>query len=524
MAKLSLLEQLIGLRSVRRAADAVLVRAARRRVAFLDQANPVALQQRILARLIRYARDTHFGRAHGFEFIRTVRNYQDRVPLRDFDAFWQEYWQPVFPEIVGATWPEPVPYFALSSGTTTGTTKHIPVSRQMVASNQKAAMTLSALYRATYPEARLLTGQLFFLGGSTDLKPITRNTLCGDLSGIAAHEALPGLNAYIFPPASLALVGDWEQKVELLAEQSARLPITLISGVPAWLLTLFDRLRQRTGKEHIAEIWPTLRVVVHGGCMFEPYRPTFREVLGDERIHLVDTYPCSEGYVATEDPRYGLLRLIPDHGIFFEFVPVAELGFANPTRHTVADLELGVQYAVIVTTCAGLWSYILGDTVAFERRRPPLFRFTGRTKYTLSAFGEHLISEEIEKAVARAADRCATTVRDFHVGPVFPKSAAQPGCHRYLIEFLRAPQDLPHFRTTLDTILQTINDSYRDYRVGDVSLAPPEVLPVPPGGFAAWMRSRGKAGGQHKVPRIDGSGKLTEELSDWLATWPGETT
>ena len=227
--------------------------------------------------------------------------------------------------------------------------------------------------------------------------------LGGDLSGITVREASSLLRPFTFPPTELALVRDWEQKMTMLAEQSARLPITMLSGMPSWLLVLFDRLLQITGRKTIAEVWPGLRLVMHGGTKFDPYRSLFQRLIGSSDVRFHETYPASEGYVAAEDPRYGLLRLLPDHGIFFEFVPVDELNSTRPTRHTIADVEPGVQYAVVLTTCAGLWSYVLGDTVCFERREPPLFRFTGRTRYFLSAFGEHLINEEIERAVAEAA-------------------------------------------------------------------------------------------------------------------------
>jgi len=246
--------------------------------------------------------------------------------------------------------------------------------------------------------------------------------------------------------------------------------VTLISGVPAWLLSYFDRLLRAAGKRRVIDVWPALRAVVHGGCRFDPYRSVFREVIGSDAVRLLDTYPASEGYVATEDPRSGLLRLIPDHGVFFEFVPVAELGGTAPTRHTVADLVPGVPYAVVMTTCAGLWGYVLGDTVCFEARTPPLLRFTGRTKYCLSAFGEHLISDEVERAVAAAAATTGAAVTDFHVGPVFPTEPGRPGHHRFLIEFVRRPTDGARFAAGLDAELQGLNASYAAYRVADVSL------------------------------------------------------
>ncbi|HZT79206.1 MAG TPA: GH3 auxin-responsive promoter family protein, partial [Gemmataceae bacterium] len=510
---MTVLQRLAGQRLVRRAADAALHRYARRRAAFLDRLNVAEAQRSALLRLVRRARDTRFGRDHDFARVRSVADYQRRVPLREYEALWQQYWQPAYPVLRDVTWPGLIPYFALSSGTTSGTTKYVPVSREMVASNRRAALTTLALFLAARPDARLFTGRIFFLGGSTDLTPLAPGVLGGDLSGIAAREVSDVLRPYTFPPLGLALLRDWERKLDRLAEESARLPITAVSGVPSWLLVLFERLLQVTGQQRVRDVWPSLRLVIHGGTTFDPYRPLFERLVGEDRVSFVETYPASEGFVATEDPRHGLLRLIPDHGVFFEFVPVEELNKDTPARHTVADVELGVQYAVVLTTCAGLWAYLLGDTVCFERRDPPLLRFTGRTKQFLSAFGEHLIGEEVERAIAAAARATGAEAVEFHVGPVFPERPGTPGRHRYLVEFARPPADLARFAAELDAELCRLNEDYAAHRQGNLTMLPPEVRPVPRGGFAAWMKARGKLGGQHKVPRLDSSGRLTGELS-----------
>jgi hypothetical protein len=321
----------------------------------------------------------------------------------------------------------------------------------------------------------------------------------------------------------LALLQDWDEKMRRLAEGGAALPITMLSGVPSWLLVFFDRLRRATGKEHVAEVWPRLRLVIHGGTHFDPYRALFRQLVGSSEVHFLETYPASEGFVATEDPRHGLLRLLPDHDVFFEFVPCAELAGARPARHTAADVEPGVQYAVVLTTCAGLWSYVLGDTVCFERRQPPLLRFTGRTKYFLSAFGEHLIAEEVERAVADAAAQAGAAVVDFHVGPVFPEAPATPGRHRFLVEFAGrpGPDTVAAFGRALDGALCRLNEDYRAHRRGDLTMLAPEVWAVPPGGFADWLRARGQLGGQHKVPRMDNSGRLTGQMCQFFGRQPG---
>jgi hypothetical protein len=450
--------------------------------------------------------------------VRTAADYQRRVPLRTYEAFWTEYWQPAFPVLDGVTWPGRIPYLALSSGTTSGATKFIPVSPEMILSNRTAALTaLSWLVRAR-PGTRLFAGRMFFLGGSTALQLLhkTPSVLAGDLSGIAARTLAGIVQPYTFPPLDLALLADWDEKLARLAEQSVRLPITLVSGVPSWLTALFERVLHVRGKSCIADVWPMLRVVVHGGTKFDPYRAVFRKLVGSESVEYLETYPASEGFVAAEDPRAGSLRLIPDHGVFFEFVPVEELDADEPARHTVAEIEPGVQYAVVVTTCAGLWSYVLGDTVCFERREPPLLRFTGRTRHSLSAFGEHLICEEVEAALAHAAERTGALVSDFHVGPLVGDCAG-PGRHRYLIEFIEPPASRATFSAELDQALCRANDDYRAHRAGSVVIAAPEVWAVHRGGFAQWMRSRGKLGGQHKVPRMEGDGKWTVELCRWLS-------
>jgi hypothetical protein len=513
-----ILEHLAGLPFVRRLSDAFLGHYARKRTARLDSQPAGTVQERTLLRLVRRGRHTRFGREHDFGRIRSLADYQARVPLRDYENFWSEYWRPTFPILDNVSWPGLIPYFALSSGTTSGATKYVPVSRAMLRSNRRAALTAVAFFLAAHPGTPLCTGRLFFLGGSTDLQVLARSPApvrAGDLSGIAACEVPPLLRPYTFPPLDLALRTDWDEKMRRLAERGAALPITALSGVPSWLLVLFDRLLQATGKEHVAEVWPRLRLVLHGGTRFDPYRKLFCERIGNPAVRLLDTYPASEGYIATEDSRHGLLRLLPDHDVFFEFVPCAELGSARPARHTAASVQPGVRYAVVLTTCAGLWSYILGDTVCFEHREPPLLRFTGRTKDCLSAFGEHLIGDEVERAVAAAAEAAGTAVVDFHAGPVFPESPAIPGRHRFLVELAGSAgaEAVAVFARALDAALGRLNADYAAHRQGDLTVLAPEVCPVPPGGFAAWLRSRGQLGGQHKVPRLDSTGDLTAQLS-----------
>jgi hypothetical protein len=513
MASTLLLPTLAGAPPVRTIVNRGFHRDARRRVAALGRANPPLVQERVLRALVHRARGTRFGRDHGFARIRTIAEYQRAVPLRTYEDLWRLYLRDQYPLFDNLTWPGRIPYLALTSGTTQGATKYIPVSRAMLASNQKGARTMVAYHLADRPGSRLFHGRIFFLGGSSDLESPAPGVRQGDLSGIASKEVSELLRPYTFPPLELALEPDWDRKLALLAEKSLHEPISLIGGVPSWLLALFQRLLALSGKATMAEVWPRLEVVVHGGVKFDPYREAFEEVLGSPRIRLQETYPCSEGFIAFGDPATGLLRLVFDHGLFYEFVPVDELDSPNPTRHWLGDVHLGVNYAIVVSTCAGMWSHVIGDTVRFESLDPPLLTFTGRTKYTLSAFGEHLISEEIEGAVAAASTETGASVREWHVGPVFHGAL---GHHRFVFEFLKPPADLAAFRRALDADLGRRNADYLAHRADGVGLPLPELVVARSGGFDAWMRSRGKLGGQHKVPRMDNAGKLTQELASFL--------
>jgi hypothetical protein len=508
-----LLSRLAGHRVIRSRWNQAYRAYSRHTTAALAAVDPAASQRATLRRLLRRARETRFGRDHGFASIRDVRDFQKAVPLRTYEDLWREYLGPAYPVFEDLTWPGRIPYLALTSGTTQGATKYIPVSREMLASNQKAGRTMVAYHMAHRPDSRLFHGRIFFLGGSSELERVAPGVEQGDLSGIAAKEINDFLRPYAFPPLELALEPNWDRKLTLLAEQGRGEPITAAGGVPSWLLVLFQRLLDLTGKATVAEVWPSLEMVVHGGVKFDPYRKTFLELLGRPTIRLQECYPCSEGFIGFGDPRTGLLRLCLGHGLFYEFVPVDELGSPSPTRHWIGDVETGIQYAIVVSTCAGLWSHVIGDTVRFESLSPPLMTFTGRTKYTLSAFGEHLISEEIEAAIATASEATGASVCDWHVGPVF---RGPLGHHLYLVEFLRPPDDLAAFRDSLDADLGRRNADYLAHRAEGVGLPRPAVAEVSPGGFHLWMKSQGKMGGQHKVPRMDNSGEMTGRLLDLL--------
>src|SRR3954471_12905550 len=310
MSPTSSLIQLAGAPPVRSLVNRGFRRNARRRVARLAQADPIRVQERTLLGLVRKARATRFGRDHGFDAIRSVADFQEAVPLRSYEDVWKLYFRDQYPVFDNLTWPGRIPYLALTSGTTQGATKYIPISRAMLASNRKAAQTMVAYHLASRRDSRLFHGRLFFLGGSSDLERPAPDVQQGDLSGIASKELTGFLRPYTFPPLELALEPNWDRKLRLLAEQSLDEPITLVGGVPSWLLALFHRLLDLSGKSTLAEVWPMLELVVHGGVKFDPYGEAFEALLGSPRIRLQETYPCSEGFIAFGDPATGLLRLV----------------------------------------------------------------------------------------------------------------------------------------------------------------------------------------------------------------------
>jgi hypothetical protein len=472
-------------------ATPILRLVTRARVARMAALDPVATQQALLLRLLHRARHTSFGRAHGFGAIRSVAEFQARVPLRRYEDFWRDWWQPAFPVLRDVTWPGLVPYFALSSGTTSGTTKHIPVTAGQVAANRGAALDTLAWHLHAHPRSRPFAGLSFMLGGSTALQQLAPGVRAGDLSGIAAHEVPRILRSRAWPPEELALIPDWEAKLAALTARTPREQVRVLTGTPSWLLVLLHRMA-RNG----APPFPNLELLVHGGVAWPPYRDRLAPFL-PSGCATREVYPASEGFVAIADRGEGEgMRLVLDRGCFFEFVPLEELDAPNPTRHWIATIETGVDYAVVLSTNAGLFAYVLGDVVRFLERRPPRLLVAGRTAWMLSAFGEHVTDEEIAHALDAAAAEIGVAVGEWCCGPEF---VGEFGRHHLVVE--AEATDAPRLGGAFDLALAAANEDYAAHRKGGQMLAP-EITIVPPGRFETWMRAHGKAGGQHKVPRV----------------------
>ena len=494
---------------------------ARRRRAQLERMDATAVQERTLLKLVRRAAETRFGKDHGFASIRSVVDFQARVPLRAWEAMWDEYYKAALPNFANISWPGRVPYLALSSGTTSARTKYVPVTEAMNRSNSRAGFDLVAYHFAAKPSSRLFDGKTFMLGGSTKLVPEAPGVWSGDLSGIAVKRMPFWARGYAFPKEEHALIGNWEEKAELMARTSLDERIRALTGTPSWILILLDRVRAlRDARGEHAPAYPHLQLLVHGGVNFAPYRARFEKLFTGLDVDMREVYPASEGFIAIADRGYGEgLRLNLDHGLFFEFVPLEDMGKPNPRRHWIANVERDVNYAVVMSTCAGLFAYVIGDTVRFVEKRPPRIVITGRTTYWLSGFGEHLLAEQIETGVAAAANAIGADVTDYSVSAVLPEAGRERCGHLYVMEFAGAEPDearLETFATTLDATLRHIVNDY-DYYRKDGRIVLPEIRVVPPGTFAAWMKSRGKLGGQNKVPRIINDPELWANLLGFVS-------
>jgi len=492
---------------------------ARRRLAALAALDPVRAQQDQLRRLLRRAAGTAFGRAHRFAEIARVEEFQRRVGLRRYEEFWRDYWQAAFPRLDNLTWPGTIPYFANTSGTTGAANKRVPVSGEMVRANRRAALDVLVFHAARHPASRVLAGRSLILGGTTALERLAPGILAGDLSGIAAVEVPFWARSRTFPPREVALMDNWEAKMDAMASLALARPITGISGTASWLLLFLERLAALRPGRPLAELLPMLELVVHGGVGFAPYRQRFADRLAGSVAETREVYPASEGFIAIADRGDGEgLRLILDNGLFYEFVRPADLGSANPDRRWIADADLDTEYALVLSTNAGMWSYVLGDTVRLIDRNPPRLLVSGRTTWSLSVVGEHVIVEELDAATAAAARAVGGTVADYAAAPVQPDEADPRGGHLFIVELEGArPGQEAAFAAVLDAELVRMNADYAAHRQGGYGMRPPQVRLVPAGSFTAWMRRRNRLGGQNKVPRVIADPALLADLTGFLA-------
>ncbi|MFC2172165.1 GH3 auxin-responsive promoter family protein [Acidobacteriota bacterium] len=480
--------------------------------------DPFPVQEKTLLDLLQNAAGTRWGKKYGYDRIRSIHEYQERVPIGEYLDF-KDDWDRYFKGEKDVTWPGHTKYFPITSGTTAGN-KLIPLTEEGIASNLKAGKDTLFFYVQQTENWSLFTGKILYLGGSTDLVKGEGGTYIGDLSGMMNLFVPWYAKPFRTPPCKISLMKNWEEKLERIVSLTMKQDIRAMTGIPSWLIIfterVYERFKQKTGRmpENLKEVWPNLKLLIPGGIRFDPYKHMFEGFFG-EGAHFLEVYPASEGFIAMQNElgRPDLLLML-DYGIFYEFIPADKLGQDSPPHYTVADVETGVNYAIILTTNSGLWRYILGDTVRFTSLNPHKLVITGRTKHFLSAFGEHLIVEEVEEAVSRAAANMGLDVSDFHVAPLFPTSEKYKPRHEWILELTKPVEGLDRAKLAfeLDAVVQDKNDDYSAHRQGDTGLDLPLITLVPQGTFYETMKRLGKLGGQHKVPRLHNDRSFADEL------------
>ena len=473
--------------------------------------HPVSSQREVLQDLVTSAQYTEFGRKYNFSSLFSTRDFKKAIPIHEYDDL-KPYIQRMLEGEQNILWNTPIRWFAKSSGTTSDKSKFIPVSEESLEDcHYKAAKDTLTMYYNFNPESELLTGKGLVIGGSHTINQVNDDMHYGDLSAVLLQNS-PLWGQWIrTPQLSIALMDEWETKIEKLAESTIWENVTSISGVPTWTLVLFKRILEMTGKSCMADVWPSLELYIHGGVSFTPYREQFKKIIGKD-IYYIDTYNASEGFFAAQDrPDEEGMLLYVDHGIFMEFMPVEEYGKENPQTIGLKDVELGKNYALVISTNGGLWRYLLGDTIQFTTLRPFRIIVRGRLKHFINAFGEEVIVDNTDRAVSIACEKTGAIVNDYTAAPLY-FSAQSNGAHEWLIEFEKEPENMDVFTTTLDKALQSINSDYEAKRYKDIALRAPVVHKVQKGLFTMWLKSKGKLGGQHKVPRLSNERTLIEEM------------
>ncbi len=472
--------------------------------------NAVAMQDKVFKKLVSSAKNTAFGIDHDFKSIRNYNDFKSRIPIRDYEDL-KVYIDRVVAGEQNILWPGKPLYFAKTSGTTSGV-KYIPISKESMPHHIQAARNALLLYIAETGKSDFVNGKMIFLQGSPVMEE--KNGIdVGRLSGIVAHHVPKYLQKNRLPSYKTNCIEDWEQKLDAIVEETLPENMSLISGIPPWVQMYFDRLTEKTGKP-IKDVFPNFSLFVYGGVNFEPYRAKLETSIG-KKIDAIETYPASEGFIAFQDSQTepGLLLNV-DGGIFFEFIPADEYHTENPTRISLADVELNKNYAIILNTNAGLWGYSIGDTVKFISKNPYKLLVTGRIKHFISAFGEHVIGEEVEYALLSVAKELNIDITEFTVAPQVVNPDGGLPYHEWFIEFAKAPEDLESFRILVDNLLREKNVYYDDLIVGNI-LQPLKITLLKKNAFIDYMRSLGKLGGQNKVPRLSNDRKIASVLENF---------
>ncbi|MGN6600952.1 MAG: GH3 auxin-responsive promoter family protein [Ginsengibacter sp.] len=474
-------------------------------------AYPIFAQRNVLQHLVTQAQYTEIGRKYRFSRMFTVKDFKARVPIHEYDDL-KPYIKRMMEGEQNILWNTPINWFAKSSGTTSDKSKFIPISDESLKDNHfKGSKDVLSNFYKNFPDSDLLTGKSLVVGGSHQVYNLDEDIQYGDLSAVLMQNT-PFWGHWIrTPELKIALLDEWESKIEQLAKNTVHENVTSLAGVPTWTIILIKRILEISGKQTLKEVWPNLELYMHGGVSFTPYREQMNKLIGAP-INYLEMYNASEGFFAAQNmPDDQGLLLYTDHGIFYEFLPVEEYGKADPKTVGLKQVELNKNYAPVITTNGGLWRYLVGDTIQFTSLKPFKIKVSGRLKHFMNAFGEEVIVDNADKAIAIASTKTNSLVKDYTAAPVY-FSEQNNGAHQWLIEFEIPPLDLSAFTLALDDALKSLNSDYEAKRYKNIALRLPLVKSLPFNTFNHWLKIKGKLGGQHKVPRLSNERKMVEEI------------
>jgi hypothetical protein len=474
---------------------------------------PEDVQHELFEKLIEQGTQTVYGKQYHFHQIQSYSDFKELVPLNNYESL-----KPWIDRLMEGEqyllWPQDTKWFAKSSGTTSERSKFIPVTRESLEDcHYKGGKDLLALYYENFPNRKLYKGKHLIIGGSAQVLPVADDAYLGDLSAIILKNLPWWAEIRRTPSKEIALMTEWEEKIELMARSTIEEDVYIIAGVPSWTMVLAKKILEITGKSNLREVWPNLELFMHGGVSFEPYRAAFRELIPFDDMHYVETYNASEGFFGIQDvDGSNELLLMLDYGIYYEFIPMhAFEGTDSKVIYKLDEVKLGEEYALVISTNAGLWRYIVGDTICFTSKTPYRFKLSGRTKHFINSVGEEVIVNNADHAIAEASSKTDAIIREYTVAPIYMDGKTQSK-HEWLIEFERKPNDINRFMLLLDESLRTINSDYDAKRTKNMALGKPLLHVLKSGSFDAWLQKKGKLGGQHKVPRLMNSREIVEQI------------
>ncbi len=473
---------------------------------------PHDVQQEWFRKLLFAGKDTIYGKEHFFGDVQNVQQFKERVPIQNYDSL-KPYIDRLRSGEQNVLWNTPIRWFAKSSGTTAGKSKFIPVSEESLEEcHFKAGKDMLSIYCNNHPDSQLFSGKSLTVGGSHQIGQLNSNSNQGDLSAILMQN-LPFWAQFVTTPnLSIALMDEWESKIEMMARATMAENVTSLAGVPSWTLLLLKHILKIASKENLLEVWPNLELFFHGGVSFHPYKEQFQELIPTARMNYFETYNASEGFFGMQDQTNSdELLLMLDYGVYYEFLPMDQNHLEHPQTLSLEEVQLNVNYALIISTNGGLWRYKIGDTIKFTSLSPYRIKISGRTRHFINAFGEELIIENAEQALSKACEKTHAIIKEYTAAPLFYHETRN-GTHEWLIEFERAPADLNLFKDLFDNALKAINSDYEAKRYNNMLLCPPIIKAVPTFTFYHWLKSKNKLGGQHKVPRLSNDRKYIDEL------------